>query len=84
MPAKPLLALAAFSLAAAGTAASAQSAASLSIANAPIVQRQGAGLDDAAGMRGTILPVLLGALTIAILVFVVLELGDKNELPDSP
>lgn len=83
MAAKPLLALAAVSLAAAGTPASAQSAASLSLANAPLV-RQGAGLDEAADMRGTIVPVLVGVLVIGMLAFVIKELGDNNELPGSP
>jgi hypothetical protein len=83
MLAKPFLALAAFSLAAVGTAASAQSAASLSLANAPMV-RQGADLNEAGNLRGTILPVLLGILVIGMLVFVVKELGSDNDLPDSP
>lgn len=83
MAAKPFLALAAFALAATGTAASAQSAASLSLANAPMV-RQGAGLDDASGLRGTIMPILVGLLVIGMIVFVVKELGDDNELPGSP
>lgn len=82
MAAKPLLAFAAFSLAMAGTAASAQSAASLSVANAPMV-RQGAGLDEAADLRGTILPVLIGAIIIGMIVYVVTQLGDDNELPES-
>lgn len=83
MVAKPFLALAAFSLAAVGTSASAQSAASLSLANAPMV-RQGAGLDGAAELRGTIIPVLVGILIIGMLAFVIKELGDDNELPGSP
>lgn len=83
MLAKPFLALAAVSLAASGTVASAQSAAPLSLANAPMV-RQGAGLNEAADLRGgIILPVLIGLLVIGMLVFVVKELGDDNELPGS-
>lgn len=83
MAAKPLLAFAAFSLAVAGTSASAQSAASLSLVNAPMV-RQGAGLNEAADLRGTILPILVGVIIIGMLVFVIKELGDDNDLPDSP
>jgi hypothetical protein len=83
MIAKPLLALAAFSLAAAGTAASAQTAAPLSVAQASLVQRQGADPNEAADLRGTILPVLIGAIVIGMLVFVIMELGDDNELPES-
>ena len=83
MAAKPLLVLAAVALAAAGTSASAQNAASLSLANAPMV-RQGAGLEGAAELRGTIVPVLVGVLIIAMLAFVIKELGDNNELPGSP
>ena len=83
MVAKPFLALAAFSLAMAGTAASAQSAASLSLANAPMVQRHGAGLNEAAELRGTILPLLLGVVVIGMLVFIIMEMGDDNELPGS-
>jgi hypothetical protein len=83
MAAKPLLALAAVSLAVAGTSASAQSAAPLSLANAPMV-RQGAGLDEASHLRGTIVPLLVGVLVIGMLAFVIKELGDDNELPGSP
>jgi len=83
MAAKPLLALAAFSLAATGTAASAQSAAPLSVANAPLV-RQGADPDEAAELRGTILPVAIAVLVVVMLAFVIKELGDDNELPGSP
>ena len=83
MAAKPLLAFAAFSLAAVSTSATAQSAASLSLANAPMV-RQGAGLDGTSELRGTIIPVLVGVLIIGMLAFVIKELGDDNELPGSP
>jgi hypothetical protein len=83
MPAKPLLALAAFSLAMGGTTASARSAAPLSLAHAPMV-RQGAGLNDASELRGIIIPVLLAVLVVGMLVFVVKELGDNNDLPASP
>jgi hypothetical protein len=83
MVAKPLLALAAFSLVMAGTAASAQSAAPLSVAQSPMV-RHGAGLNEAADLRGTILPVLIGVLIIGMLAFVIKEVGDDNDLPDSP
>jgi len=83
MAAKPFLAFAAFSLAVTGTAASAQTAAPLSLENAPMV-RQGAGLNDAAEMRGTILPILVGVIIIGMLVFVIKELGDDNGLPESP
>jgi hypothetical protein len=83
MSAKPFLAFAAFSLALTGTAASAQSAAPLSLAQAPLL-RQAAGPNQASDLRGTILPVLLGILVIGMLVFVVKELGDDNDLPDSP
>ncbi len=83
MVAKPLLAFAAFSLATVSTSASAQSAAPLSLANAPMV-RQGAGLNGAADLRGTILPILVGVIIIGMLAFVIKELGDDNELPGSP
>jgi hypothetical protein len=83
MVAKPLLAFAAFSLAMAGTAASAQSAASLSFAQSPMV-RQGAGLNDASDLRGTILPVLAVIVVIGMLAFVIKGLGDDNDLPNSP
>jgi hypothetical protein len=83
MVAKPLLALAAFSLAMTGTAASAQSAAPLSVAQSSLA-RQGAGLNGAADLRGTILPVLIGVLIIGMLAFVIKEAGDDNDLPNSP
>ena len=83
MVAKPLLAFAAFSLVMAGTAASAQSAAPLSLGQSPMV-RQGAGLDDAAELRGTIIPVLVGILIVGMLAFVIKKLGDDNNLPGSP
>jgi len=83
MVAKPLLAFAAFSLAMAGTSAAARSAAPLSLAQSPMV-RHGAGLNEAAELRGTILPVLIGVLIIGMLAFVIKELGNDNDLPNSP
>jgi hypothetical protein len=84
MPAKKLLALAALSLAAGSSAASAQSAASLSIAQGPVAQRAGAGLDEAGNLRGGYTVWIVGAITLGILIFVIMELGDDNNLPGSP
>ena len=81
MFARKLLAAAALSVAAAGPV-SAQSAAPLSLANSPVM-RAGAPLDDASDLRG-LTPVLLGAVVVAILVFVLVDLGKDNALPDSP
>ena len=81
---KRLLALAAFSLAASSMAASAQSAASLSVAQSPVVQRAGAGMDEAADLRGGHAIWIVGAITLGILIFVITGLSDDNELPGSP
>ena len=57
----------------------------LSLAGAPAIERAGAGMEDSAelgGRRGLgwlLIPVALG-----ILVFVIVELGDDNDLPVSP
>ena len=82
MISKTIVALAALSLAAGSTAAAAQSAQPLSLANAPAAARAGAevqGESDFLRRSGWI----LGVLALGILVFVVLEAGKDNALPES-
>ena len=80
---KPVAALAALSVLV--TPAAASAAQSLSLAGAPAIERAGADMEDSAelgGRRGLgwlLIPVALG-----ILVFVIVELGDDNDLPNSP
>ena len=80
---KLVAAVAALSLLVTPVAASA--AQSLSLAGAPAIERAAAGTEDSSelgGRRGLgwlLIPVALG-----ILVFVIVELGDDNDLPDSP
>ena len=83
MFARKLTALVAVSLAVAGPAA-AQSAAPLSLANSPAALRASAELGEASDLRSGYLSIVVGALVLAILVFVLIELGDDNELPGSP
>lgn len=83
MVAKSFLGFAAFSLAMVGTAAAAQNAAPLSLAQSPTA-RQGAGLNHAADLRGSLLPVLAVVVVIGMLAFVIKELGKDNDLPVSP
>ena len=83
MFARKLTALVAVSLAVAGPAA-AQSAAPLSLANSPAALRASGGLGEASDLRSGYMSIVVGALVLAILVFVLIELGDDNELPGSP
>ena len=81
MFARKLVALAALSLAAAAPAA-AQDASALSLARLPVAA--GANLGDASDLRGGYTPYVLGAVVLGILIFVIVKLGDNNNLPGSP
>lgn len=82
-PNKLIAAAAALSLLISPVAASATQ--SLSVVGSPAMERAGADMQDSAelgGRRG--LGWLLIPVALAILVFVIVELGDDNDLPDSP
>jgi hypothetical protein len=82
MLARALFAFAALSLAAAGPA-SAQSAAPLSLAQSPAMERAGADLGQVSDLRGAT-PWILGVVVLGALIFIIIELGDENDLPNSP
>jgi len=75
-------AVAALSLLASGGAAIAQSASSLSLAASAGVQ-EAPDANELGGRRGG-MGWILGLVAVGMLVFVVLELQDDNDLPDSP
>lgn len=83
-PTKLLAAAAALSLLV--TPIAAQAARPLSLANSPAAARAGAGMEDSAelgGRRGG-MGWILAAVALGILIFVVMELNDENDLPNSP
>ena len=83
MLARKLTALVAVSLAAAGPA-SAQSAAPLSLANSPAVARVGGPMGEASDLHGGLSTIVVAVAMLAILVFVLTQLGEDNKLPGSP
>lgn len=83
MLARKLTALAAASLAAAGPA-SAQSAAPLSLAHSPAAVRAGGPLGEASDLNGGFTTIIVGIAALAILFFIITQLGDDPQLPGSP
>ena len=81
MLSKKLSALVALSLVTASSAAVAQSAGSLSLANTPTAQAQGASnLDD----RNGIGIYIIGAVVLGLIVWGIIELTKDDEGPTSP
>ncbi len=85
MLSRNIAALAALSLVVGSSAAVAQTAQPLSLANAPAVERAGAGLEAESDLRRRGIGIyIIGAVVLGLIIWGIIELTKDDEGPESP